>query len=123
MALDYDNLNYVRTPIYSITSGIALSPSFIMKNSSMDFANPSAAKSLYSSKQDSPYYNPEVLAPYPIPVKAIPLKEPLNETVIQPTVISKPIIIYQKEVSTPLTNNLFIWLIVFLLFVLFMSKK
>lgn len=122
MALDYDSLNYVRTPVYSITSGIAPSPSFITKNSSMDMANPSSAKALYSSRQDSPFYNPEIVASYPIPVTAIPLKQPLNKPLEKSDTKVQPRIIYQKEFSTFSNINLITWLIIFLLFVLFMSK-
>jgi hypothetical protein len=67
MALDYDNIKYIRTPVYSITSGIAHSPSFITKDSSMDLTNPSSVKSLYSSRQDSPFYNSKVMGPNIMP--------------------------------------------------------
>ena len=123
MALDYDRITANNPPIYNAMAGVAPSPSFIMKDSSMNIANPSNAKSLYSSRQDSPFYNPEVISSYPIPVKTIPLKYPLNKPLENPKVISKPTIIYQKEFSTPSNNNLYLWLSVFLIFVLIMSKK
>jgi hypothetical protein len=122
MATEYQYIDYTMTPIYSSTSGIASPPSIITKDNSMDMANPSAAKKLYLSNQDSPYYNPEVVASYPIPITAIPLKQPLNKPLEKSDTKVQPIIIYQKDFSTPSNSNLYLWLFVFLLFVLIMTK-
>jgi hypothetical protein len=83
----------------------------------MDMANPSAAKKLYLSNQDSPYYNPNFMGSYPISTKTIPYTP--KPIVKQP--VKKPTIVIQRQYKSN-DNMLLIALLVFVLFVLFMSK-
>jgi hypothetical protein len=117
MATEYQYIDYTMTPIYSSTSGIASPPSIITKDNSMDMANPSAAKKLYLSNQDSPYYNPNFMGSYPISTKTIPYTP--NPVVKQP--VKKPTIVIQRQYKSN-DNMLLLALLVFVLFVLFMSK-
>ena len=80
-------------------------------------ANPSVSKKLYLSNQDSPSYNPNFMGSYPISTKTIPYTP--SPVVKQP--VKNPTIVIQRQYKSN-DNMLLLALLVFVLFVLFMSN-